>query len=51
MQRMEAIIYHIAASRIDENLLLRIMQNIVDCQDFDESLKIDIIHAIQKDEY
>jgi len=47
MQRMEAIVYQIAASRIDENLLLRIMQNIVDCQDFDESLKIDIIHAIQ----
>jgi death-on-curing protein len=48
MQRMEAIVYHIAASNIDDGLLLRITKCIVDCQDFDEELKIDIIHAIQK---
>ncbi len=48
MQRMEAIIYHIAASNINDNLLLRIMVYVVDCQDFDDILKIDIIHAMEK---
>lgn len=50
MQRMEAIVYHIAASNIDKELLIRIMGFIVDCQDFDESLKLDIIAAMQKRE-
>ena len=50
MQRMEAIVYHIAASHIDDKLLLRIMKYIVDCLDFDEALKIDIIHAMKKGE-
>jgi len=50
MQRMEAIVYHIAASNIDNELLLRIMSYVVDCQDFDEKLKIDIIHAMEKGE-
>jgi death-on-curing protein len=48
MQRMEAIVYHVAASNIDDELLLRIMSCVIDCQDFDEGLKIDIIHAMQK---
>jgi len=48
MQRMEAIIYHIAASTIGDKLLLRIVACVVDCQDFDDKLKIDIIHAMQK---
>jgi len=48
MQRMEAIVYQIAASKIDDKLLLKIMAFIVDCQDFDEDLKISIIQAIQK---
>jgi death-on-curing protein len=48
MQRMEAIIYHIAASHIDDKMLLRIMKSVIDCQDFDENLKIDIIHAMEK---
>jgi len=50
MQRMEAIVYHIAASNIDDDLLARIMVFIVDCQDFDERLKIDIINAMQKNQ-
>lgn len=50
MQRMEAIVYHIASSNIDDELLLRIMVFIVDCQDFDERLKLDIISAMQKSE-
>ena len=50
MQRLEAIIYHVAASHIDDELLLRIINCVVDCSDFDENLKIDIIHAMQKGE-
>jgi len=48
MKRMEAIVYHIAASHIDDELLLRIMVCIVECQDFDEGLKIEIVHAMAK---
>ena len=48
MKRMEAIVYHIAASHIDDELLLRIMGCIVECQDFDEELKIEIVHAMAK---
>jgi hypothetical protein len=33
---------------MDNELLLRIMACVVDCLDFDEELKIDIIHAMQK---
>ncbi len=50
MQRIEAVIYHIAASNIDDELLLRIMDCVVDCQDFDDRLKMDIINAMQKSE-
>ncbi|KAA6345879.1 hypothetical protein EZS27_006569 [termite gut metagenome] len=50
MQRMEAIVYHIAASHIDNDLLHRIIHCIVDCQDFDESLQIEIAHAMVKGE-
>jgi death-on-curing protein len=50
MQRMEAIIYHVAASHIDDELLQRITKCVVDCSDFDERLKIDIIHAMEKGE-
>lgn len=46
MQRMEAIVYHIAASNIDDQLLHRIMVCIVECKDFDESLKMDIVNAM-----
>ena len=50
MQRMEAIIYHIAASHINDDLLKRIMLCIVNCQDFDEELKMDIANAMAKGE-
>ena len=50
MQRMEAVVYHIAASNIDDELLRRIVNCIVDGSDFDENLKIDIINAMQKSE-
>jgi death-on-curing protein len=48
MQRMEAIVYHIAASNIDDELLLRITKCLVDCSDFDERLKMDIANAMVK---
>ena len=48
MKRMEAIVYHIAAGNISEELLLQIMQCIVECTDFSESLKIDIANAMSK---
>lgn len=48
MKRMEAIVYHIAASHIDEELLYRIMFCIVKCNDFDEGLKIDIANAMAR---
>ena len=50
MKRLEAIIYHIAASHIDQELSIRIMECIVACQDFDEELKIDIMHAMERGE-
>lgn len=48
MQRMEAIIYHIAASRIDSDLLNCIMKYIIKCEDFDDDLKLEIAKAIQE---
>lgn len=48
MKRMEAIIYHIAAGNISEELLLLIMQAIVDCEDFSESLKIEIVKTMSQ---
>mgnify|MGYP000918033335 CR=1 FL=1 len=46
MKRLEAIIYHIAAGSIDQDLSKQIMKNIVECNDFDEELKIEILHAM-----
>lgn len=46
MKRMEAIIYHVAAGNISDELLLPIMQAVVDCTDFSESLKLDIANAM-----
>lgn len=46
MQCMEAIIYHVAAGRIDKDLLLRIIACFMANEDYPEALKIEIIHAI-----
>lgn len=46
MQCMEAIIYHVAAGRIDKDLLQRIIECFMKGEDYSESLKLDIIHAI-----
>jgi death-on-curing protein len=50
MQRMEAIVYHIAASNIGDKLLLRITECLVGCNDFDDRLKLDIANAMSKGE-
>ena len=47
MSQIEAIVYHVAATNIDKELLQRIMQCIVDGTDYDEELKIDIANAIR----
>lgn len=46
MKRLEAIIYHIAAGSISQELSHQIMRDIVECKDFDEELKLEIIHSI-----
>ncbi len=46
MQCMEAIIYHVAAGRIDKELLKRIIACFMANEDYPESLKLEIIHAI-----
>lgn len=46
MRRLEAIVYHIAASNINQDLPLRIMTAFMSGQDYDEELKIDIAKAI-----
>ena len=50
MRQMESIVYHVAASNIDQNLLLRIMTCFMNGEDYDEELKIDIANAMSKGE-
>lgn len=46
MEQIEPFVYHVAASVIDKELLMRIMICVVDNTDYDEELKIDIANAI-----
>jgi len=46
MKSMEAIIMHVAAGHIDEELLARIIPPVITGKDFDEELKLDIVHAM-----
>lgn len=48
MRQMESIVYHVAASNIDQNLLLRIMTCFMNGEDYDEEVKIDIANAMSK---
>lgn len=48
MRQFEAIVYHIAASHIDQDLFLRIMQAFMNGKDYDEELKLDIVKAMRK---
>ena len=47
---MESIVYHVAASNVDQDLLHRIMACFMDGSDYDEELKIDIANAMSKGE-
>jgi len=48
MTSMAAIIMHVAAGNIDEELLARIIPPVIKGEDFDEELKIDIANAMAK---
>ena len=50
MRQMESIVYHVAASNIDQDLLLRIMTCFMNGEDYDEELKIDIANAMSRGE-
>ena len=50
MRTLESIIYHVAASNIDQDLLLRIVNSFMTSKDYDEELKIDIANAMDKGE-
>lgn len=48
MKQFENIVYHVAASRIDEELLGRTVRCFIENKDYDEELKIDIARAMSK---
>ena len=48
MRVLESIIYHVAASNIDHDLLKRIVESFLTQPDYDEDLKIDIANAMSK---
>ena len=48
MRQFEAIVYHVAASNIDQALLLRMMRAFIAREDYDEALKIDIAKAMSR---
>lgn len=48
MRQFEAIVYHVAASNIDQALLLRMMRAFIAREDYDEALKIDIANAMSR---
>ena len=50
MRQPESIVYHVAASNIDGELLGRIVNCFMNGQDYDEELKIDIANAMSKGE-
>lgn len=45
LQRMEAMTYHIAAGNIDERLLIRVLECIINRIDYDEQLKYELCMA------
>jgi death-on-curing protein len=50
MRTLESIIYHVAASNINQELLLRIIDSFMSGKDYYEELKIDIANAMSKNE-
>lgn len=50
MRQLESIVYHVAASNIDKDLLQRIIQTFMEGKDYDEELKLDIASAMSQGE-
>lgn len=50
MRQLESIVYHVAASNIDKDLLQRIIQTFMEGKDYDEELKLDIANAMSQGE-
>ncbi|MFA7672168.1 MAG: hypothetical protein WCY53_07955 [Sphaerochaetaceae bacterium] len=51
MREMENISYHLAAGKINKDLLRDIIESIIDeTSDFNESLKLRILNAINKEQ-
>lgn len=50
MRQMESIVYHVAASNIDQELLSRIITCFMEGTDYDEELKLDIANAMSNGE-
>jgi len=48
-ERMESISYHLAAGRINKDLLKEIIDSIINESDYSEELKIKIINAIKEE--
>lgn len=46
MRTLESIIYHVATSNIDQDLLQRIVDSFMAGEDYDEALKLDIAKAM-----
>ena len=49
MERMEAIGYHVAAGHIDRDLLTEIMRCIINDEDYNESIKLELIEAMSQE--
>lgn len=48
MRALESIIYHVAASNINQDLLLLIIDSFMANRDYDEELKIDLANAMSR---
>ena len=46
MQEMEAIGYHVAAGHIDRDLLTDVIRSIIKNEDYSESTKLELLHAM-----
>lgn len=46
MQEMEAIGYHVAAGHIDRSLLTDVIRSIIKNEDYSESTKLELLHAM-----
>lgn len=50
IQRMESITYHIAAGNINSTLLTKVLESIINKEDYDEDLKIELLTAFENNQ-